>query len=138
MGGLINSPGENWTMGPIAKVSQKIKEVTQAGDIVLSWWPGDVFLSGRNNFPGMENEFGYFFISDKIPRELAKQYHIATDSDLIDAIKNNIPKAVVLNYAYPFEERRRCLEEHLKDNYLPLERIGHTVIYVSKKKRMQN
>jgi hypothetical protein len=56
---LTNSEAPWCQLSSFRKVVEAIKANSSPDDVVLSFWPGYVFESGRRYFPGMENHFVY-------------------------------------------------------------------------------
>jgi hypothetical protein len=67
------------------KVAEVIEANSSANDVVLSFWPGYVFESGRQYFPGSENHFNYL-VGYKISPEARTRYHILSKQEVTNAI----------------------------------------------------
>ncbi|MCP4550424.1 MAG: hypothetical protein GY835_28530, partial [bacterium] len=61
--------GSVWDLQAYGEISQHIRALTEPEDVVLSFWPGYVFESGRRYFPGLENHFGLRIASGLSPEE---------------------------------------------------------------------
>jgi hypothetical protein len=90
-----HSRDPNWSLKQYSEVSKRIIEISHDGDIVLSFWPGYVFESGTNYFPGMENHFG-LQISPKLTADEHQKYKIASTHEIISAVKNKIPDVIII------------------------------------------
>jgi hypothetical protein len=67
------------------KVAEVIEANSSASDVVLSIWPGYVFESGRQYFPGSENHFNYL-VGYKISPEARRRYHVLSKQEVAYAI----------------------------------------------------
>ncbi len=76
-------------------ISEYIKRHSNPNDVILSFWPGYVFESGRRFFPDMENQFG-LSIGGKLSAKERKDYHIANKYDIFLAIQRQAIKMVIL------------------------------------------
>lgn len=110
-------------------VAQYVRTVTQPGDIVLSFWPGYVYESGRRFFPGLEDDFG-LAVSARLSATQRAAYKIASREDILTAIRNRAPKAVVIGgywmddlYPGPDSAEQRDVYKALDASY----RLGRTL-----------
>src|SRR5207249_7265261 len=71
---LANSKEPHWQLSSYARVAEAIKANSGPEEVVLSFWPGYVFESQRQYFPGMEDHFTYR-ITSKIPPDARVRYH---------------------------------------------------------------
>jgi hypothetical protein len=85
------------------KVTRVIEANSNADDVVLSFWPGYVFESGRQYFPGSENKFNYS-ITPKMSSEERSKYHVVSRDGIMNALST---RAVSLLITYP-----RVLDNH--------------------------
>jgi dolichyl-phosphate-mannose-protein mannosyltransferase len=79
------------------KVTRIIEANTKADDVVLSFWSGYVFESGRQYFPGSEDKFNYSITPRMRPEERSR-YHVVSRDEVIDALS---ARAVGLLITYP-------------------------------------
>ncbi|MCP4547329.1 MAG: glycosyltransferase family 39 protein, partial [bacterium] len=61
--------GSVWDLQAYGEISRYLRAHTEPEDVVLSFWPGYVFESGRRYFPGLENHFGLRIASGLSPEE---------------------------------------------------------------------
>jgi hypothetical protein len=74
-----------WTLANYAEVTHLIAINTRPGEEVLSFWPGYVFGSGTQYFPGLENQFVYRIMNKVSPAERAR-YHVISPDTVMRAI----------------------------------------------------
>ena len=74
-----------WQLSSYHEVSRIVESNSGPDDVVLSFWPGYVFESGRRYFPGMENHFVYRILN-KISREERARYHVVSKDQILRAI----------------------------------------------------
>jgi len=86
---------EVWSFEHLDEVSANIESRTDPGDMVLSFWSGYVFETGRRFVPGMENHFA-LGVSEKLTLNEQVTYHIAGKEVLLKAILTKAPKVIVL------------------------------------------
>jgi len=86
---------EVWTFEHLDKVTKAIEENSEPDDIVLAFWSGYVFESGRQFMPGMENHFA-LGVSEKLDLEQKVRYHVAGKESILKALDYQAPTLVVL------------------------------------------
>jgi hypothetical protein len=79
------------------KVTRVIEANSNADDVVLSFWPGYVFESGRQYFSGSENKFNYS-ITPKMSSAERSKYHIVSRDGIMNALST---RTVSLLITYP-------------------------------------
>lgn len=84
-----------WRLTSYRQVTEVIEANSRPDDVVLSFWPGYVFESGRRYFPGMEDQFVYR-ITNMISPEARARYHVVSTDDVTKAISTRaVPLLVV-------------------------------------------
>jgi hypothetical protein len=78
-------------------VTETIQANSRADDVVLSFWPGYVFESGRRYFSGSENKFNYF-ITEKMSSADRARYHVISKDEVMRAVSQ---RAVSMLVTYP-------------------------------------
>jgi len=78
----------NLQLSSFQRVTETLKANSRPEDVVLSIWPGYVFESGRQCFPGSENQFNYD-IASKITPEERKRYHLLSKEGVLDAVSES-------------------------------------------------
>lgn len=95
-----------WQLANYEKVTQFIEANSRSDEVVLSFWPGYVFGSGREYFPGLENQFVYR-IMKKISPEQRTRHHVISHDLVMRAISRR--EAVLLVLSPWFGEYRNNL-----------------------------
>jgi len=75
-------------------VTQAIEANSNPDDVVLSFWPGYIFESGRRYFPGSENHFA-FYVTDKLSPAARARYHIVSMDEILRALSARSIRVVV-------------------------------------------
>ena len=91
-----NSAEPEWQLSSYREVTNVIQANTAPDDVVMSFWPGYIFESGRRYFPGLEDHFTYRMMSKLSPPERI-QYHVVSDEDVMGAITARAVNVVVLH-----------------------------------------
>jgi hypothetical protein len=86
---------EIWTFAAYNSVTKAITENSRPDATVLTFWPGYTYASGRQYYPGLENQFG-LRISEKITATERMRFHIAGKERIFAAIKRQEPELVVI------------------------------------------
>jgi len=127
-----------WQLSGYHGVADTIEAHTSPDDVVLSFWPGYVFESGRQYFPGLENNWGYTIMKNTSAADRAR-YHIVSNDDIVEALSKRtaalvIPfpsKAVWIKQYYdnlsPAEQQD--FEKALSDNYVPVSTVDSVSVY---------
>jgi len=84
-----------WTFASYDRVVADIEARSDPGDMVLAFWPGYVFGSGREFFPGLENHFAVGVSEKLTPREKTR-YRIAGRHQMASAFSVRQPRLVVI------------------------------------------
>jgi dolichyl-phosphate-mannose-protein mannosyltransferase len=82
---LTNSYPPWCQLSSYGKVVEAIKANSRPGDVVLSFWPGYVFESGRRYFPGLTDHFVYR-ITSRIGSESRSRYHVVSKDQVTNAV----------------------------------------------------
>jgi len=127
--GAVDAP--NWTLQQVSAVSQAIDELTVPGEQVASFWPGYIFASQADPYPGFENNFGMWIARDLTPQR-RRRYHIVFDPEIDAAFAGHGPRlAVVGNQGLfsggaDYAASVRMLHGH---DYFLAKMVGETSIY---------
>lgn len=65
----------DWRAQRVMEVSQAIDQIASPGEEVASFWPGDIFQTHTNPFPGFENDFATP-LADKLSLQQRARYHM--------------------------------------------------------------
>ncbi len=85
-----------WRLDSYRQVSQVIAANTRPGEVVLSFWPGFVFESGRGYFPGLENDYA-LRLMEKQPPDLRAEYHLTSYQQIMRAIDTQETTVLVIH-----------------------------------------
>ena len=130
----------DWRLQRILAVSEVIDGVAQPGEMVASFWPGDIFQTSAVPFPGFENPFA-LAISEKLSSQQRATHHILSPADIENDFAAHSPRIVVLRdqvfSADPADEQRGLQESMatlktslLTHGYTLVRSIGGISIYV--------
>jgi 4-amino-4-deoxy-L-arabinose transferase-like glycosyltransferase len=118
---------QNWTLDKVSAVSKAIDEVAAPKEEVASLWPGYIFASKADPYPGFENNFGPM-IADKLTADQRARYHISAYNDIADHFASRTPRVAVLgNQGYGASELARILRT---SGYTAVRTIGDTSVFV--------
>jgi len=102
---------EVWSFEHLAKVSTAIEGRTEPEDMVMAFWPGYVFETGRQYLPGLENQFA-LGVSEKMTVDEKVHYHVAGKELVLKAFDLQYPDVVVLG-AWMHELNTTIDQRHL-------------------------
>ncbi len=102
---------EVWSFEHLAKVSTAIEGRTEPEDMVMAFWPGYVFETGRQYLPGLENQFA-LGVSEKLTMDEKVHYHVAGKELVLKAFDLQYPDVVVLG-AWMHELNTTIDQRHL-------------------------
>lgn len=85
----------DWRLASVNEVSQAIDHIVRPGEIVASFWPGDIFQTHAMPLPGLENPFA-LPISDRLTPLQRAEYHIISPAEVMAGFANHTPRIVVL------------------------------------------
>jgi uncharacterized membrane protein len=94
----IDAP--NWTLQQVTAVSHAIDEFASPGEKVVSFWPGYIFASRADAYPGFENDFG-LVVARKLSREKREKYHVPSSAEIVDEFASHGPRLVVIGNQGP-------------------------------------
>ncbi len=123
------------------KVTQAIEANSRADDVVLSFWPGYVFESGRQYFPGLENQFN-FVLTNKISPEARTRYHVGSTGEVMGAVSAGAADVLV---TYPPKtdyvlspSELQAFRLALDTNYSLVSMIDNIGVYRSRRSPLSN
>jgi hypothetical protein len=127
--GAADSP--NWTLQQVTAVSQAIDQVVVPGEQVASFWPGFIFASWADPYPGFENNFGIWIAHDLTP-DRRRKYAILADGDVDAAFAEHGPRVAVVGNQGFFSggpEYVDCVRMLHRHGYVLAKMVGETSIY---------
>jgi hypothetical protein len=121
----------NWTLDKVNAVSKAINQLAAPNEEVASFWPGYIFASKADPYPGLENDFGGE-IANKLTVDQRAKYHIIARSDIEADLAAQAPRIVVLGnqamHGLPaIAEYARILRTN---DYTAARTVGDTSIFV--------
>jgi len=129
-----NSWHSVWHISSYREVSRIVENNSGPDDVVLSFWPGYLFESGRRYFPGMENHFVYRIINKISPEERAR-YHVVSKDQIMRAITGRETSLLIihpwiLEYYHDLSPRElQEFHEAVDANYSLLSNVTNVGIY---------
>lgn len=123
----------------VLAVSRAIDQVAAPGEAVASFWPGYIFQSHAEPFPGLENDFA-LPIADQLTSEQRRRYHVLSPAEVEADFAVHTPRIVVLREHIitptdvEFRRKLRLLEDRFRDSlaldgYRHLSSVGDLSIY---------
>lgn len=129
-----NSWHSVWQLSTYHAITKVVEVNSSRDDIVLSFWPGFVFESGRRYFPGLENHF-VFRIINKTSQEEKARYHVPSKEEILHAIKERKATIVIIHpwiLEYYHDLSPSELEEFkeaISANYLLVSSVQEVEVY---------
>jgi hypothetical protein len=123
-----------WQLSSYHEVSRIVEGNSSPDDVVMSFWPGFVFESGRRYFPGLENQFVYRVIN-KISPEERDRYHVISKDQIMRAITGRETSVLIihpwiLEYYHDLSPRElHEFHEAVDANYSLISNITSVEIY---------
>jgi hypothetical protein len=120
------------------EVAEAIRANSSVNAVVLSFWPGYVFESGRQCFPGAENEFGYA-VARRVGPEVRARYHMASKEEVFNAVSSGAPDIYIpvgfrRYLAFTMSEAEtQALENAVAVNYSLVKTVDDVPIYRRKR-----
>jgi hypothetical protein len=71
----------NWTLQQVTAVSKALDQIAAPGEKVVSFWPGYIFASWADPYPGFENNFG-MWTANRFSPEKRRKYHLVHDPEI--------------------------------------------------------
>ena len=120
----------NWTLERVSAVSKAIDQVAMPKEKIASFWPGYIFESKTEPYPGFENNFGQLVASKLTPEERAR-YHVISSDEIQNDFAAHSPRIGVVGNQESSGFRMSAGEAILRANgYTAVRMIGRTSIYV--------
>lgn len=120
----------NWRISAISKVSQAIDERIRPGERVLSLWPGYIFQSKAQPYPGLEDNAGTHLAGRLSPAQ-QQRYHILSPNAILADIAAREPRLVVLGNQEYAEVSSEPFEKALVSSGYKLEwRLGDATLWM--------
>ena len=91
-----NSGHSIWRLSSYRETTKVIEANTSSDEVVMSFWPGFVFESGRRYFPGLENHFVYR-VMNKMSPEKRTRMHVVSKDQIMRAITGSEINVLVIH-----------------------------------------
>ncbi len=127
--GMKDAP--NWTLEQVTAVSQAIDQLTTPGEPVVSYWPGYLFASHADPYPGYENDFG-MYVARRLTADKRDKYHILTPAAMMEDFVQHRPRIAVIGNqgSHVGGPEIVAVSGIARDNgYSVVRTIGHTRIF---------
>jgi Dolichyl-phosphate-mannose-protein mannosyltransferase len=127
------SRNPEWKVSSYHKVTAAVKFNSNPTDVVLSLFPGYVFESGRQYFPGLEDQFT-FRIIDKITPDVAARYHIVSKEMILHAVAQGVAEVIVISRSSEYFNSLSAadvqnLQTTINSNYSMMSEIDSVEVY---------
>ncbi len=129
-----NSGHPVWQLSCYREVTRVVEANSGPDEVVMSFWPGFVFESGRRYFPGLEDHFVYRVMNKISPEERAR-YHVISKDQVMRAITGREINVLVvhpwiLEYYHDLSPRElQEFHEAVDANYSLISNIRDIEIY---------
>jgi 4-amino-4-deoxy-L-arabinose transferase-like glycosyltransferase len=119
----------NWTLESVEQVSKEIDARLHPGERVLSLWPGFLFQTRAEAFPGLENNAG-MYLAERLNAEQQSRYRIRSAREALGDIAGRRSRIVVLgNYEYALPGGPDFARALAEAGYRVERRIGETTLW---------
>jgi hypothetical protein len=121
----------NWTLAQVTTVSSAIDNLASPGEQVISFWPGYLFSSHADPYPGYENDFG-LYVARRLPLEKREKYHILTGSDMMATLEQHRARLVVVGNQGEHvggPDPHAAADQARLNDYVLVRTVGDTTIY---------
>lgn len=139
---LTNSSASCWQLSSYRKVVEAVEANSRPDDVVLSFWPGYVFESGRRYFPGMENQHVYR-ITGKIGAEARARYHVVSKGQVTSAMSTGGVSMLIIGawvgeyYENLSPSEMQEFQAAVRANYSLVSEIDNVAVYRRKASGMK-
>jgi Dolichyl-phosphate-mannose-protein mannosyltransferase len=131
-----NSMKPQWRVSSYRKVTEAVEANSSPDDVVLSFWPGYVFESGRKYFPGLENNFTNR-ITGMVGPEARSRYHLLSKDQVMNAVCTRAvgvlvfasPSWMVEYYSNLSASEKDAFHAAVEANYSLISDIDEVAIY---------
>jgi 4-amino-4-deoxy-L-arabinose transferase-like glycosyltransferase len=124
---------QNWTLEAVSEVSKAIDQVAAPNEEIASVWPGFIFPSKADPYPGFENNTISRTFSEKLTVEQRAKYHIIGDSAMEAAFAAHTPRIAVFadrDVCGHAPHASACAKILLSNGYIAARTVGYTSIFV--------
>ena len=131
---LAHAPEPYWQLSSYWKVAETIETHSRPDEVVLAFWPGYVFESGRRYFPGLEDHMVYR-ITTRIGPEARARYHVGSNDQIMHAISTRAVNLLVVGawmkefYGNLSPAEIQAFHAAVDANYLLVSKIDDIEVY---------
>lgn len=123
----------DWSLRQIEAVGSIIDEIALPGEVVASFWPGDIFATRASPLPGLEDDEG-LRLSGRLSPEECERYHILSWAEIEASFAAHRPRIVIVRSAPEGGELYQRRGEGFKsllerDDYTLYRSLGGISIY---------
>jgi len=129
--GFVTPDAPNWTLEQVTAVSNAIDQLAEPGQPVASFWPGYIFASWADPYPGFENNFG-MYVAHELSPDKRRQYHVVFDPEIDAAFARHGPRIAVVGNQGILSggpEKLPCIRMLHGYGYRLARMVGDTSIY---------
>jgi Dolichyl-phosphate-mannose-protein mannosyltransferase len=129
-----NSGHPVWQLSSYGEITRVVEANSGADEVVMSFWPGYLFESGRRYFPGLEDHFVYRIMNKISPEERAR-YHVISKDQVMRAITGRetnllvVPQWILEYYHALSPHEIEEFHEAVDANYSLVSEIRGVAIY---------
>lgn len=127
----IFGAASKWKLEQVTAVSLAIDQLASPGEKAVSFWPGYIFASWAEPYPGFESNFGTWVARDLTPDKRQK-YHLVFDPEINAAFAGHGPRIAVIGNQGPYSggpEDLPCIRMLHGYGYTLARIVGQTSIY---------
>jgi hypothetical protein len=106
-----------WALDTVHRVSNFVRERSDPGDRILSWWEGYPFLAQREGFVGVG--FWESNMAKKLAPDLRRRFHVLDHDEIRGLVEGREPRLIVVPAGTWMD-----LEEAMAQHYTRAARIG--------------
>jgi hypothetical protein len=85
----------------VSTVSKGIDQFAGPTEEIASFWPGYMFASQADPYPGFENHSGWN-VTNRLTVDQTMKYHILAENNIVDNFRSYIPRIAVLGNQWYF------------------------------------
>ncbi len=124
---------QNWTLDAVTAVSKAIDQVAAPHEEIASFWPGFIFASKADPYPGFENNAVTRILSGRLTARQKAKYHIIGDSEIAADFAAHTPRIAVFanrDLCYVASRASACVKILTSNGYTAVRTVGYTSVFV--------
>jgi hypothetical protein len=124
----------NWTMDKVSEVSNAIDQLAAPNEQIVSFWPGYIFATKADSYPGLENDFSWI-VTNKLTFDQRAKYHIPARTDIEADLATHATRIAVVGNQWSaaraiWGSSSECARMLSANGYTAARTIGDTSIFV--------